>query len=51
MNHKPEALEYATFIGDKTEYFKQFLTDEEREPKAWKKILSDMRHSVEDAGR
>ena len=39
----------ATFMGDKAEYFKQFLTEEEREPIAWKRLLSDIRKSVGDA--
>ena len=41
----------ATFIGDKAEYFKQFLTDEESKPVAWRRLLFDIRHSVGDARR
>ena len=33
----------AAFIVDKAEYFKQFLTNEERESAAWKRLLSDIR--------
>jgi len=39
------------FIGEKAEYFKQFLTNEEREPGAWRSLLSEIRHSVGDARR
>jgi len=35
----------ATFIEDKAEYFQEFLTDEEREPDAWRGLLYDIRHS------
>ena len=41
----------ATFIGEKAEYFKQFLTAEECERTAWNKLLSDIRHSVGNAKR
>ena len=35
----------ATFIEDKAGYFQEFLTDEEREPDAWRGLLYDIRHS------
>ena len=41
----------AAFIGEKAEYFKQFLTAEEHESKAWKGLLADIRHSVGNAKR
>jgi len=41
----------ATFIGDKAEYFKQFLTDEESKPVAWRRLLFDIRHSDGGARR
>jgi len=41
----------ATFIGEKAEYFKQFLTAEECERTAWNELLSDIRHSVGNAQR
>jgi len=41
----------ATFIGEKAEYFKQFLTAEECERTAWNELLSDIRHSVGNAKR
>jgi len=41
----------AAFIEDKAEYFKQFLTAEEHESKAWKGLLADIRHSVGNAKR
>jgi len=39
------------FIGEKAEYFQQFLIAEDRERKAWKRLLSDIRHSVGNAKR
>ena len=33
----------ATFIGEKAEFFKQFLTAEECERTAWNELLSDIR--------
>jgi len=41
----------AAFIGEKAEYFQQFLITEDRERKAWKRLLSDIRHSVGNAKR
>jgi len=41
----------AAFIEDKAEYFREFLTDEEREPVTWRRLLSDIWHSVGDARR
>jgi len=41
----------ATFIGEKAEYFKQFLTPEECERAACNELLSDIRHSVGNAKR
>jgi len=41
----------AAFIGDKADYFKQFLTNEEREPAAWRRLLSYIGHTVGDARR
>ena len=41
----------ATFIGEKAEYFKHFLTAEECERTAWNELLSDIRHSVGNAKR
>ena len=36
----------AAFIGEKAEYFQRVLIAEDRERKAWKRLLSDIRHSV-----
>ena len=41
----------AAFIGEKAEYFKQFLTAEECERTAWNELLSDIRHLVGNAKR
>ena len=41
----------AAFIEDKAEYFKEFLTDDEREPVVWRRLLSNIRHSVGDVRR
>jgi len=41
----------AVFIGEKAEYFQQFLIAEGRERKAWKRLFSDIWHSVGNAKR
>ena len=41
----------ATTLSAQAEYFKQFLTVEEHESKAWKGLLADIRHSVGNAKR
>jgi len=41
----------AAFIGEKADYFQQFLIAEDCERKAWKRLLYDIRHSVGNAKR
>ena len=53
VSHNMQKLrpDMADFIRDKADYFKQFLTAQQCEPPAWKRLIADIRHTVGDAKR